>query len=239
MRKIAIIGNGETKELAPFDDMSWDIWALAWMVRDLPRCDLAFEMHQANHLDSYAGDDVHYPEGRWRDILREVQCPIVMLQRHDDIPNSAAFPRGEALLNLGWDKEHMASTVSWMASLAALETVKPYFALERVREVGLFGVELCATTEWAYQRPNAARLIGFLEGRGIRVTLPPTCKLLGIPFVYGQDSLQTSEAMTHALLFETFAQLAEQTEKMFEAAYAVREQQDRQLAEARANGGGK
>src|SRR5215475_15745550 len=108
-RKIALIGNGETIDQAPFDDPAWDIWALAWMVPQLPRATLAFEMHQREHV---LLDDVHYPkEGGLTAVLNTLHIPIMMLQRYGDIPSSVAFPRGEALLNLGWEEEHVASSV--------------------------------------------------------------------------------------------------------------------------------
>lgn len=222
-RKIALVLNGASRDEAPFSDKSWEIWTLAWMVPILPRANLAFEIHTR---DQWAKDETHYPKDEAATVafMNKFELPVMMLEAQADIPLSQTFPRGEALLNLGWEVEHLASSASWMLSYAILLHAKG-----EVEEVGCWGMDMCATTEWAYQRPNANRLVGFLEGRGCKVRVPKGDKLLGIPFVYGHDSLQTSEGMTHALLFETFARLAEQTDLMFQAAYSYKEYEEKRM----------
>src|SRR3546814_6742095 len=55
MKKIALLGSAEsTKDLAPFDDPSWEIWGLAWRYQDHPRMTRCFEIHREDMWGAYA-----------------------------------------------------------------------------------------------------------------------------------------------------------------------------------------
>ena len=46
--KVAILGKLPTKQLAPFEDDTWEIWTLNYQKEKLPRVDLWFDIHANN-----------------------------------------------------------------------------------------------------------------------------------------------------------------------------------------------
>lgn len=226
-RKIAIVMNGDLQKEAPFGDPSWEVWTLGWKVPQLPRVTRAFEMHTRDqwYLTEYE------PAADYPAFLASLPFPVTTHEDHADIPNANRYPFEAVMEVLGWETPHFASTISYCLGFAAYSHMR----VSRVDTVGLYGVELCAAGEWAYQRPNANRLIGFLEGIGVKIVVPPTSILLGIPFKYG-DGSEDENDMASARMFES---LAQEADRMYKAANAWQkwEQKQRDEAKARANGG--
>ena len=182
--KVAIIGKaGTTKHDAPWDDMEWKVWGLSWHVQ--PRADLYFDPHE--YWDGTGRDGKHfYPVGEKReDVVSWLNClgaPVYMHKHYPEIPNSREFPMKEMAKLCGnangWqdtDEPYAESSIGYMIGFAAL-TLKPGDM------VGLWGVDLSSAGEYAFQRPNAEYLLGFLRGRGIKIYVPPESALLSSEF---------------------------------------------------------
>jgi hypothetical protein len=53
--KIAIVGNGKTRDLAPFDDDEWEIWTTGSVTKAIPRYDVVYEIHKGADLSNFGG----------------------------------------------------------------------------------------------------------------------------------------------------------------------------------------
>lgn len=99
------------------------------------------------------------------------KVPVYMLETEADIPMSVRYPM-EAISK--WIRKtpqrtpYLESSIAYMMALAIEE---------RVERVGIWGVDLHCTSEYAYQRPNMEYLVGVAEGRGTKVFIPPQCAM--------------------------------------------------------------
>lgn len=133
-----------------------------------------FEPHESALSLSYYPGDIN--PTYW---LSTLEKPVYMDRRYEEVPNSVAIPWrelrecvGKAVNSRNPEAPYAESTVGIMLACAAL-WLKPGDM------VGIWGVDLNTGEEWAYQRPNAEYLIGFLRGKGIRVYIPPSSALTG------------------------------------------------------------
>lgn len=102
--------------------------------------------------------------------------PIYMQRRHDDIPNSVAYPLAEVSKNLMPESnnqvDYFTSSLAFMFGLGVLMGYK---------RIELYGFEMGAQTEYAYQRACAEYVIGLAQGRGVEVFIPKQSSLLQGP----------------------------------------------------------
>ena len=198
--KIAIVGSAASSTLlAPFDDPSWSLWCCSPAVFAQVasrRSDVWFELHRwmpyspgrsqdagvrpwfspeyTQFLASYKGPvfmtDVRSMKdpGTWEDLHARDGAV------HASIPNSAPFPYEYLLRKHG--PYHFSSTIAWMLALA-LEY--------QPKAIGLFGVDMAAGEEWAYQRPGCQHFIGLAKALGIAVVVPPESDLMRHSTLYG------------------------------------------------------
>lgn len=179
--KIAIIGSAPSSTLlAPFNDPSWTIWCTSPSVfaqLQGRRADVWFELHR--FLPYQPGNNGAPGTRPWfspefRQFLREFKGTVLMTEKHPDIPNCVQYPYQELLDKHG--PYHFCSSVSWMLALA-LE-LQP-------KALGLFGVDMAAGEEWAYQRPSCQHFLGMAKALGIEVVLPPESDLMRHTTLYG------------------------------------------------------
>ena len=182
-RKIAIVGSSSSsRHLAPYDDPSWEIWTLAWNVLndEIRRCSAAFEMHPMESWADYRHvDPAEYR--RWIEDPRDntgLPCRLYLRPREAGmIEKGIAFPIDEAAAMMG-GRMYFTSSFSYMLSLAILENVS---------EIGVWGVDLLAGSEYVDQRPNAEFLLGVAHGKGIAISIAEGSALLRSGFRYGWD----------------------------------------------------
>lgn len=165
-RRVAIVGGGRTRRLAPFADPTWEIWGFSSRAWRYPRITRWFEIHSLTDLRqqlSWRKPGRRSFRGYLRFMAR-LPCPVYMQEPHPQIPTSVPFPVEEVLERFG---PCFTSTVSYMVALAIIEGVA---------EVGLWGIE-AKGQEYAYQRPALRYLLGEARRAGIRITLPPRSTL--------------------------------------------------------------
>ncbi len=150
--KVGILGMGPSMKEAPFYDTSWEWWGMPWSEQAY-NMDRWFDIHDWGVVKQWMGNFPSYLQR-----LQEADCPVIMQEKHDDIPRSEAYPLERATREVG---DYFGSSIAYMASLAILEEVE---------EIGLWGVDL--RDNFDHERPNIEFLIGFAAGRGIKVTLP-------------------------------------------------------------------
>ena len=180
--KIAIIGSAPSSTLlAPFDDPSWAIWCTSpstfAQVASRKRADVWFELHRWLPYDpgqSGAPGTRPWFSPEFRQFLREFKGTVYMTEQQPDIPNSERFPYQPLLDKHG--PYHFCSSISWMLA----------WAIEQApRAIGVFGVDMAAGSEWAYQRPACQHFLGLAKAAGIDVVLPPESDLMRHTTLYG------------------------------------------------------
>jgi hypothetical protein len=171
LRKIAMIGTAETINFAPFHDPSWEIWAHSSALPICPRVDRIFDLHPKHiwqgkkhwHKD-YAG------------FLAKCPVPIYMQERYKAVPQSIRYPKERILSEF---RRYVTSQTGWMIALALTEGVT---------HLGLFGIHYSHKDERGWQLACAEYWIGFAEGRGVQIVIPPDSPLLKNQRLYGYES---------------------------------------------------
>lgn len=169
--KVAIIGTcPSSMHLAPFDDPSWEIWGLNTLHSfALPRWDRWFDLHPVEWTKGIQ-------EGKqWAWMTNDHGRPMYMQEACADVPHSLKFPLDEITARFGG---YFTNTVSLMIAFAMLEGAT---------EIGLYGVDMAQTAEYAAQRPSCEYFIGLARGMGITVHVPAESQLLKTAGVYGYD----------------------------------------------------
>lgn len=171
MRTLAIVGNGPTREGAPHDDPSYEVWAMnnhpfLWQ----KRITALFEMHpDALDTSRYADD--------YKDWLKQRHpFPIYMHRVHPDIPNSVQFPREDiahyrgGLLQKGgrFIQDFYAESSTYMLALAL------HLGYQRVE---LYGIDLNKIEE-KRRRDSVFFWLGILQAHGIDLALPEDSPLM-------------------------------------------------------------
>lgn len=165
--KMAIVGfAASSKDLAPFNDPTWEIVGLNQLYRHIPRADRWFEIHTNWNEFVVEGTD----HQKW---LAEAPIPVYMIERVPGIPNSVRYPI-ERVMN--GHPDYFTSSVAFVIALAIQEGFK---------EIGLWGIDLIVGDEYFYQKPCAEFWIGTAHGKGITVTLPHTTALCKQSHRYG------------------------------------------------------
>lgn len=168
--KLAIVGfAASSKDLAPYDDPSWEIVGVNQLYRHIPRADRWCEIHH-NFLEHVVEGTDHQ---KW---LADAPIPIYMVDRIPGIPNSVRFPIERVMHG---HLDYFTSSVAFMIALAIQEGFK---------EIGLWGIDLIVGDEYFYQKPCTEFWIGVAHGKGITMTLPPTTALLKQSHRYGYQS---------------------------------------------------
>jgi hypothetical protein len=172
MNKVALIGWGKTKNLAPFNDNNFEIWGLNDLYEVIPRWDRWFEIHKRCEIDNYLTrtNKKNYIEG-----LNSLNCPIYMQDKYKDISCSLPYPLQRMINKYGY---YFTSTMAYMLALAIDEGFK---------EIHLYGIDCETNQEYAEQRACIERLIGYAEGKGIKVYIPNESPLLKHWCLYGYE----------------------------------------------------
>lgn len=154
--KIAILGSAPSSvALAPFDDPSWAIWGCspATFVTCAPkRSDVWFELHRWQPSEpgkSGAPGTKPWFSPEFAQFLANHKGPVFMSERHESIPPSLRYPFEEIIAKYG--PYFFTSSIALMLAMAIEQ--KP-------KVIGLWGVDMAATEEYAYQRPGASTSSG-------------------------------------------------------------------------------
>lgn len=173
MKKVAIVGFAPTKTLAPYNDPEFEIWGLNDLFEHIPKWDRWFEIHnrkdfQLDTSPTRAEATVNYIEK-----LKKLDCPIYMVQKYPDIPQSVEYPLQAMIDEFGG---YFTNSISYMIALAIHE---------RFEEIHVYGVDMAVGTEYNEQRPSCEYFLGIAVGRGIKIHIPLESDLLKTRFLYG------------------------------------------------------
>jgi hypothetical protein len=153
----------------------------------------------------------------YKEGLAALGCPVLMVDKYSDVPNSLRFPLEEMICKFNpmqdspsmkeydfkgskemtWNG-YYSNSISYMLSLAI------DWAYD---EIHVYGVDMATTSEYSTQRSSCEYYVGIAVGRGIKVYIPPQADLLKIRFNYGwEDEAQTAFDAKLAKLDEAMAQ---------------------------------
>jgi hypothetical protein len=174
--RIAIIGSAPSSvQLAPYHDPSWKIWSCSPgaypMLKRMP--DAHYEIHRWEPPEGYTGPKPWFTPDY---VAWMAKVPVVyMIDRVPQIPNSVAYPK-DAMLEI-FGPYFQTSSISWMVCLAAAAGAK---------EIGLWGIDMSAREEWAFQRTGLQTLLWYVNRHyGVKITVPPESDLWVPPPLYG------------------------------------------------------
>ena len=181
--KIAIIGSAPSSiNLGPYADPSYAIWSCSpGCFGPVPRSNVWFEMH--NFKPSNPGRNgkpgtVPHISAEYTAFLEQHKGPVMMAEKLDRIPTSERYPFEEMRERFG--DYHWKSSIAWMLALAIAQ--KP-------KVIAIYGVDMAANEEYAYQRPSCQHFIGLAIAAGIEVILPPESDLMQPGMMYGVGEL--------------------------------------------------
>lgn len=237
-KRVAIVGCSGSKDLAPFNDPTWEIWGVNNLFYFIPRYDKWFEIHnitqdsqgnfQRRGGDEFRGQSIN----EYIRDLGKMSCPVVMQRVWAEIPTSTPYPlaavkeRFGALL--GWygkpklqgvPDENLnyrlygTNTITYMLLLAILEGAT---------EIGIWGVDMAVDTEYQYQRPSCEWAVGLAVGLGIPVYIPDEADLLKTITLYGFEEKLNNAWVAKLKKMETEMRERQiKTEKQLEEANRV------------------
>lgn len=189
--KVALVGFADGhRHLAPFNNPEFEIWGLNRLHAVLPgRYDRWLEIHD---IGMYLGEDYQDDSGgghreadtQHLEFLRTFPGPVYL--RPQDMgrilcPSAQPYPMADILSM--FRPNYFTNSISWMLALAIAMGY---------REIHLYGVDMAQdqlfSAEYRQQRPSCEWLIGWAQGRGITIGLPPGCDLLKADHLYGLES---------------------------------------------------
>lgn len=174
MRKVAIVGKAATSGFAPWRDETWEIWGMPWI--SCPRMTLLFDVH--TH-DCWA--DMALKEEEWIGMYREKYSDIPVYcdpSRNHVFAKPVAFPFEEIAASVPF--AYFENTIAYQIAFAIHEGVD---------EIGLWGIHMMGTHEFAAERPSVTYLVGLAQGRGINVSVAPGSPLFMSCHVAGRYGL--------------------------------------------------
>ena len=183
-KKVAIVGFSGTRDMAPYNDETWEIWSVNNLYKFIPRTDRIFEMHDREDLEQR---ESHGQAGESHiEFLKQCPIPVYMQKKHEDIPNSIAYPIDEMVERFGIPRlkgnqkdAYFTNSISYMIALAIIE---------KFDVMHIYGVDMAVGTEYSEQRPSCEYYIGIAKGLGMEIKIPVESDLLKTRFMYGYEA---------------------------------------------------
>lgn len=186
-KRIAIVGCSDSKDLAPYDDKSWEIWSMNNTFAYTKRQDKWFEIHPIRVYQGryqrrkllgpgvfeWSDDFRGQPMQEYMLSLARLDIPVYMQQHWDIIPKSEPYPIEEVIHRFG---RYFTNSVSYIIAMAIMSGAT---------EIGCFGIDMAASSEYGPQRPSCEWMLGVAAGLGIRLNIPQQADLLKCNFLYG------------------------------------------------------
>lgn len=168
--KVALLGTApSSRNLAPFNDLSWKIWACSpGNMNVLPRVDAWFEIH----TNLMWPEHKHYGEP-YVEWLKKQKFPIYM-QDQSLVPHAIPFPKDELVKEFG--RSFFTSSFAWMMAMAIKQGAT---------EIALYGIDMASRDEYILQRPGFYFFQHMAETRGIKVSAPNESDIMMPPGLYG------------------------------------------------------
>ena len=191
MKKLIIAGKGIGYEEAP-ENKSLEIWGVNDYFLVKPHCTMVWEMHDftwtvedlIRHRVAVIGERESAPKTYVRCLnhhayfklkaekINEHKIPLMTSGGIYDeknpvqgipIPTSMEYPLAEVIHKVASSRPYLIGTIAYMLAYAIL--------INKWKHIELYGCNLEAGEEWAYQRPCVEYYVGIAEGRGMKVDI--------------------------------------------------------------------
>lgn len=182
-RKVAIVAKAGTSALAPWDDLSWEIWGLPWI--KYQRVDCLFEIHTQAMVDE--SDKLRSMQKTWHPhYLKNCRDALVYCDKTREhlFKRVAHYPLEDVCKSV--PVPFLENSVSYQLALAIHECVD---------EIGLYGVHMVASREYMLERASVLYLVGLAQGRGIKVHIPDGCPLFMSAWLEGRYGVSHEKRM--------------------------------------------
>ena len=172
--KLAIVGCADTKQLAPWNDTSWEVWGVNNLYHQISRWDRWFEIHPFRY-DATNGIWLRRGANNFRgqkveDYLAQIKalnCPVYVQKIIEPLmPHAILYPLEDMIKRFG---RYFTNTISYQLALGIAEGY---------RVIGIWGVDMAVAEEYRTQRASVEYFIGIARGMGIEVIIPDECDLL-------------------------------------------------------------
>ena len=189
-RKIALVGTCASRDLALQLPPEWECWVCSPGNDKFPRIDLFFELH----------GDLDFPGENWWPYLNwlNAQTFPVMVHRQDLIPRGEVFPIERMVKEFG---------DYFFTSQPALMIA--YAITQQPEEIGLFGLDMQAKSEYAHQKPSMLHFVWLAMLRGITVMAPDESEAIVAPPIYGYNLMSPMARKLRARNMEVRQQIAQ------------------------------
>jgi hypothetical protein len=142
-----------------------------------PRKDAWFELHRWEVQEPGFPEDPHGKSWFSPEYVRFMELfegPVFMSSPVPSVKNCVLFPY-QRMLDLH-GPYHFTSSVAWMLA---------YAIEQRPKAIGLWGIDMASTEEYARQRPGCQHFLGLAKSMGIEIFLPPESDLMMPTTMYG------------------------------------------------------
>lgn len=192
-RKIALLGTASTSAMqAPYEDPSWEIWNHSGNWVHNKRFDVYFELHSVRTLKE-AGNPPGYFE-----FLKANSDKLVVGHPNGAWQTAKLYPLQE--ITELFPRKYFTSSMSFMIAMAILTHINDKKAGGNgIAELGLWGVDMITSGEYAHQKGCCEYYLGVAETLGIKITLPFESPILRCNAMYAFDNLKMAEEMTGRL----------------------------------------
>ncbi len=185
-RKIAMLGTAPSCSQAPFDDPDWEIWGVGIRNDFIERADRWFEVHPLDKEPKAWTKEWRHLIKSWSDPNARVlmdKCELWMFYPEPDLsPRVVQYP--VEAIQQKYGSYFMTSSFGWMLALAIEElTLDPDFE-DGKHTIGLWGVEMEYSTEYAEQRAGLRHFLEVASLAGIKISLLATGGAAHEPVAY-------------------------------------------------------
>ena len=174
-KRVAIVGHAaSTREQAQvcLEDDTFDVWSI----------NCASSLVPGQYTEEFFLDPLEHASQDQLEAMKAHKARILWTRDKCDFRDSVAFDFGRVMTDL--DSRYFTSSVAWCIAFAVVQGY---------REIYVYGVDMSADTEWAYQRPCCEYWIGYARGRGIKVFVPDESVLFKTPWVYALEECPQHE----------------------------------------------
>lgn len=176
-KRVALVGFAASSlHLVPWQDSRVELWGLNQSYIHFERQpDRWFEIHLPESRPDTAVPD-------YLDDLKDIGCPLYMIDRDPQYPTSLAYPLDEvrSAVPLLY-RNYFTCGVAYMIALALAEGFE---------QIALYGIDCATGTEYMNQRPCVEAWLSLALGRGVDVIVPPQSALFKAPYLYGFEPVR-------------------------------------------------
>lgn len=185
--------------LAPFGNPDWEIWACSpgtfgLMTQYGAKFDKFFELHRWEPGQPWFSEE-------YCSFIKQFPGEVVMSERVEEVANCVLLPWQELVQKYG--PYFFTSSLAWMMAMAIEAGAK---------RIGLYGVDMAATTEYHDQRMGCQYFAQIAANQGIEVGVPPESDLFRPAPLYGVCETSHAWIKQRARNLELNARLTKATE---------------------------